>query len=484
MLALEKYHNLRTVVEGYFKNPLEPLSMARLREFSLGENVDEYLEFVAELNRENEELKGHIERMLKIFQLHDFEDMIREMTELLDRSKQQASRNYEAELDQLRLELLESNRQVKEDCLQLEQHEQTIHNLQIDLKAKATLMKDVDSRLELEIKAKLESQNVIEGLKREREQHLEAISKSKLEGAEFARSLKTLSESNEKLQKTLERQQSLLESQEKENIDLSRKVLQLEDDRNRLMGALAQAEQKNELVDTRLNKMIDDYDGSRAEWADQIRSKDSDISSLKEQLTYEKISINRVCDLLRVVEQDEISERIRSLLSTEIQHTSTQPLLQDFSRRVELLLSESVHLREQITRLTSERDEYKFLLTTLNADIDNIRSEEKAKARDAIDKAELHSKDLQRKLTAEIEDLRDQATNNREEIGFYRKEGEVLMARNDKVSRELQAATDQLAKVKAENAKLMEEMGGILISLKEIEELNGLTNNKLKLSEE
>jgi hypothetical protein len=70
---------------------------------------------------------------------------------------------------------------------------------------------------------------------------------------------------------------------------------------------MVEGEERYQHLDNRLSKMISDYESSRGEWADQIRIKDRELSQLKEQLTYEKISINRVCDLLRVVEQDEIS---------------------------------------------------------------------------------------------------------------------------------------------------------------------------------
>lgn len=69
--------------------------------------------------------------------------MIREMTELLDRSKQQASRNYEAELDQLRLELLESKRQIKEKTGDIMEQEEKNRNVQQDLKSKNLLLKEV-----------------------------------------------------------------------------------------------------------------------------------------------------------------------------------------------------------------------------------------------------------------------------------------------------------------------------------------------------
>jgi hypothetical protein len=69
--------------------------------------------------------------------------MIREMTELLDRSKQQASRNYEAELDQLRLELLESKRQIKEKTGDIMEQEEKNRNVQLDLKSKNLLLKEV-----------------------------------------------------------------------------------------------------------------------------------------------------------------------------------------------------------------------------------------------------------------------------------------------------------------------------------------------------
>ncbi len=40
------------------------------------------------------------------------------------------------------------------------------------------------------------------------------------------------------------------------------------------------------MLDNRLNKMINDYDESRGEWADSVKAKDTDIASLKSQLTY------------------------------------------------------------------------------------------------------------------------------------------------------------------------------------------------------
>jgi predicted RNase H-like nuclease (RuvC/YqgF family) len=90
-------------------------------------------------------------------------------------------------------------------------------------------------------------------------------------------------------------------------VELVRKVGSYEDEKNRLLSNMVEGEERYQHLDNRLSKMISDYESSRGEWADQIRIKDRELSQLKEQLTYEKISINRVCDLLRVVEQDEIS---------------------------------------------------------------------------------------------------------------------------------------------------------------------------------
>lgn len=52
--AIERYNSLRTVIESYFRNPLEPSYIGKLKEYYLSDNIDEYIEFVLELNRENE----------------------------------------------------------------------------------------------------------------------------------------------------------------------------------------------------------------------------------------------------------------------------------------------------------------------------------------------------------------------------------------------------------------------------------------------
>lgn len=74
-----------------------------------------------------------------------------------------------------------------------------------------------------------------------------------------------------------------------------------------------------------------------------------------------------------MVEQDEISERIKSLLNTEVQHTASQPLLTDFHKKMEKMLNDNLQLKEELAKTSSERNEYKFVLSTLNQDIVRLR---------------------------------------------------------------------------------------------------------------
>lgn len=60
-----------------------------------------------------------------------------------------------------------------------------------------------------------------------------------------------------------------------------------------------------------------------------------------------------MCDLLRVVEQDEISERIKSLLSTEVQYSASQPLLADFHKKMEQMLNDNLQLKEELAKVGS-----------------------------------------------------------------------------------------------------------------------------------
>lgn len=71
--------------------------------------------------------------MLKIFQLHDFEDMIREITEMLDRDRQQKTRDYECELDRIRLDLLESQKQARDYTKVVEEQHDQMKELSVEL---------------------------------------------------------------------------------------------------------------------------------------------------------------------------------------------------------------------------------------------------------------------------------------------------------------------------------------------------------------
>lgn len=47
------------------------------------------------------------------------------------------------------------------------------------------------------------------------------------------------------------------------------------------MQSVVEEEQRFLSVDNRLNKMIEDYQSSRVEWADQVRAKDMELSALR-----------------------------------------------------------------------------------------------------------------------------------------------------------------------------------------------------------
>lgn len=69
-------------------------------------------------------------------------------------------------------------------------------------------------------------------------------------------------------------------------------------------------------------------------------------------------------------------------------------------------------------------------MTALNADLEGIRQEEKIKAKEAIEKAELGWKEADKKRGQELDDVQEENRRIKEELGFYRKESEVLLSRN------------------------------------------------------
>lgn len=59
---------------------------------------------------------------------------------------------------------------------------------------------------------------------------------------------------------------------------MNRRVITYESEKNNFVRSMVESDERYQHLDNRLNKMIADYESSRAEWADQLRSKDRELS--------------------------------------------------------------------------------------------------------------------------------------------------------------------------------------------------------------
>jgi hypothetical protein len=72
--------------------------------------------------------------------------MIREITELLDKNKQHKSRDYECDLDRLKFDLLESQKQVRDYSKLIDDQHLQMKELSLELNAKAVLLKEAEKK--------------------------------------------------------------------------------------------------------------------------------------------------------------------------------------------------------------------------------------------------------------------------------------------------------------------------------------------------
>lgn len=92
LVTIERFNMLKSSVENYFRSPFSESNIERLKSFYLGEAAESYADKVLNLAKENEELKSHVEKLLEMFDMNDFEDMLKELSTLNEMKMEQAQK--------------------------------------------------------------------------------------------------------------------------------------------------------------------------------------------------------------------------------------------------------------------------------------------------------------------------------------------------------------------------------------------------------